>query len=171
VSDSVGAGVEEQCISHIKAFVRGGREGLDRLRAVLPSIFKTFPDCSPMDVLSKCGLEPYLPYSPMAGGSQYPTFFFDPMSDGMAMIRGTLAKRKRSGFILGSDVVDEGAREMKRAVVDTPSDDSSAYTPVPATQVEAGAAPGFYASSQALFKVSEAARCDWSSSAPNSSNS
>jgi hypothetical protein len=79
----------EACIGNIKAFVRGGREGLDRLRKVLPNILRTFPDLPAADMLVECGLEP------VEGGGQFPTFYFQPMLDGAAMVQAARISRKR----------------------------------------------------------------------------
>lgn len=48
--------------------------GLDRLKKVLPNIFRAFPAVSPNDVLLECGLHP------IASGGEFPTFFFNPLA-------------------------------------------------------------------------------------------
>jgi hypothetical protein len=62
------------CVGTIKAFVRGGMPGLRRLHAVLPNIFKTFPDEDARSVLVECGLMPVV-----IEGAEYPSFMFDPL--------------------------------------------------------------------------------------------
>lgn len=79
----------ETCVGNIKAFVRGGREGLDRLRKVLPNILRTFPGLPAADMLVECGLEP------LHEGGEFPTFYFHPMHDGAAMVQAARNSRKR----------------------------------------------------------------------------
>lgn len=79
--ESVKGQALDDCVSTVKAFVRGGREGLDQLKRVLPSIFKTFPECDPEQVLLDSGLEPSF------DGAQFPTFYFSPTKEGVHMIR------------------------------------------------------------------------------------
>ena len=79
----------EACVGNIKAFVRGGRAGLDRLRKVLPNILRTFPGLPAADMLVECGLEP------LHDGGEFPTFYFHPMLDGAAMVQAALNSRKR----------------------------------------------------------------------------
>ena len=82
----------EACVGHIKAFVRGGREGVERLRKVLPSIFRTFPGLKPFDVLVECGLEP-ISTDPV---TEFPTFFFNPLLSGTGLVRrASVCSRKR----------------------------------------------------------------------------
>ena len=78
---STGGQVMDDCVSTVKAFVRGGRGGLDQLKRVLPNIFKTFPECDPEQVLLDSGLEPSF------DGAQFPTFYFSPTKEGVHMIR------------------------------------------------------------------------------------
>lgn len=87
--DFLGETGREACVGYIKAFVRGGRCGLERLQKVLPSIFRTFQGLLPYeDVLIECGLEPML----TTPASEFPTFYFNPLLDGAGMVR---ASRKR----------------------------------------------------------------------------
>ena len=78
------------CVGEIKAFMRGDREGLTRLVRVLPNIFKTYPDCSPHDVLLECGLEPM----PTFPESPYPTFYFRPAFEKPWMIKPFSGKKQ-----------------------------------------------------------------------------
>ena len=70
----------DMCTGEIKAFIRGGREGLAVLKRVLPNIFRTYPRCMPFYALQECGLEPF-----MDGG--FPTFYFQPLAEGAAMVK------------------------------------------------------------------------------------
>ncbi len=79
--------VREACVGNTKAFVRGGSEGLDRLRKVIPNIFRAFPDLPASDLLVECGLEP--------GNGEFPTFYFHPLLDGLAMVQAARIDRKR----------------------------------------------------------------------------
>lgn len=61
------------CVSEIKAFVRGGPAGLDRLRKVLPSIFRHYRVVSQSQqahILAKSGLMP-------VSNGRAVTFLFD----------------------------------------------------------------------------------------------
>jgi hypothetical protein len=69
-----------ECVREIMVFVRGDRVGLDRLKRVLPNIFKAFPGCLPSHVLKDCGL------LSRPDDGEYPTFFFRPERDGRMMI-------------------------------------------------------------------------------------
>lgn len=77
-------------MSNIKAFVRGGREGIDLLRRVLPNIFRTFPGIDPGDVLAECGLKP------MPTGDKYPSFCTPIFNDSGVVQIGVLISKKRS---------------------------------------------------------------------------
>lgn len=48
----------DECVSTIKAFMRGGFEGMDRLRKVLPNIFKHFKELDERAILQECNLLP-----------------------------------------------------------------------------------------------------------------
>lgn len=71
------------------SFVRSGREGIDRLQRVLPNIFRAFPAVKPYEMLVECGLEP------LPTDKEFPTFFFNPLSEGRGMTQAKLS-RKRS---------------------------------------------------------------------------
>lgn len=96
----------EACVGNIKAFVRGGREGLLRLQQVLPSIFKTFPDADPCSVLIECGL------SPSMNGKDW-SFIFRPDLDGDDMCKPRLAQRKRK--LVDEDVELYRSQELMEA--------------------------------------------------------
>ena len=68
-----------ECVREIMAFVHGDRIGLDKLKRVLPNIFKTFPDCDPDSVLLECGLFP-------CPGKNFPTFYFCPEKEDREMV-------------------------------------------------------------------------------------
>ena len=48
----------DECVSTIKAFMRGGFEGMDRLRKVLPNIFKHFKELDERAIMQECNLLP-----------------------------------------------------------------------------------------------------------------
>ena len=64
----------EACVGNIKAFIRGGMIGLERLRKVLPNVFRTYPEVSPMDALTECGLHA------IPSDGEFPTFLFNPLA-------------------------------------------------------------------------------------------
>ncbi len=68
--------------------MKGGRDGLRRLKNVLPNIFKSYPGLPPFEMLIECGLEPI----PTVPASEFPTFYFNQRCDGAAM---TSKKRSR----------------------------------------------------------------------------
>jgi hypothetical protein len=102
----------DDCVSTVKAFVRGGREGLDQLKRVLPSIFKTFPECDPEQVLLDSGLEPSF------DGAQFPTFYFSPTKEGVHMIRqsseGKRHFKRQDPPALSSQTLFDGVSADKR---------------------------------------------------------
>ena len=48
--------------------------GLERLRKVLPNVFRTYPEVSPMDALTECGLHA------IPSDGEFPTFLFNPLA-------------------------------------------------------------------------------------------
>ena len=86
------------CVGNIKAFVRGGRRGLDMLKRVLPNIFRTFPDVDPYAVLAECGLPA------VSTQAEYPSFVLPFSEDDVPISRKRSRKdMEKGGSKLGSE--------------------------------------------------------------------